>query len=77
MWGKDSKSASERTGAMQLDGWKGKFLGNLSVLDGTGSLQSEALNPLSHVRAARNSGTTPERLELDVRDDAVVVDTDL
>jgi hypothetical protein len=67
----------KRTRAVELDGREAELLRNVSVLDLLRVLEREALDALGHVRAARDCGAAAERLELDVGDDAVLVDADL
>jgi hypothetical protein len=62
---------------VELDGREAELLGNLRVLNLLGVLEREALDALSHVRAARNGRATSESLELDIGDDTVFVDTNL
>ena len=66
-----------RTGAMQLDGRQSKLLCDFSVLDRAGGFERQALDALSHVAARGDSRAAPERLELDVADNAVLVHADL
>ena len=63
-------------GAMQLDRRKAQFPRDLGVLDRAGSFERQSLDSLRHVGGGRDCGTTAESLELDVRDDTVVVDLD-
>jgi hypothetical protein len=70
-------SHGRRTRTVELDGREAELLGNLRVLNLLGVLEREALDTLSHVRAARNSRAASESLELDIGDDTVFVDTNL
>ena len=62
---------------MELDWRETELLRNFCVLDFFCVLEGEALDSLGHVRARRNGTPAAERLELDVGDDAVLVDADL
>jgi len=63
--------------AVQLDWRQAQLLGYLRVPDGSRLLQAHSLHSLRHVRRAGNGRTTAKSLELDIRDDALVVDPDL
>lgn len=54
-----------------------KLLGDLSVLDQTRIVQTQSPDSLSHIRATGDRTSTSKRLELDVRDDSLVIDLDL
>lgn len=73
--GPDSVFGQHR--AVELDGGQTKLLSNLSVLDQPRIIQTQTPNPLGHIRATGNRTPTSKRLELDVRDDPLVVDLDL
>jgi hypothetical protein len=62
---------------MKLHGWEAKLLGNLSVLDLASFLQRETFDSLGHVRTGSDGTPTTKRLELDVGDDPILIDTDL
>ena len=62
---------------MKFDGGQAQLLRDLRVFDLLSVLEREPLDPLGHIGAGRNGAAAPERLELDVGDDAVLVDTDL
>lgn len=63
--------------ALTLHRGKAELLGNLGVLDLTSLLQRHALDSFRHVAARGDGRSTAEGLELDIRDDAVIVDSNL
>ena len=62
---------------MELDGRQAQLLCDLRVFDLLGLLEREALDALGHVRAGGDSTPAAKGLELDVGDDAVLVDANL
>ena len=62
---------------MEFDWWETELLRYFCVLDFFCVLEGETLDSLGHVRARRNGTPAAERLKLDVRDDTILVDTNL
>jgi len=62
---------------LTLDRGKTKLLCDLGVLDLTSLLQSHSLDPLCHITARGDSGSTSECLEFDIGNDSIVIDSDL
>lgn len=62
---------------MEFHGGKSELLSNLRVFYFTGLVKREAHDTLGHVRTRGNGTAAAKRLELDVRDDTIVVDTNL
>jgi hypothetical protein len=62
---------------MEFDGGECELLSNLRVFYFTGLVEREAHDTLGHVRTRSDGASATKRLELDVRDNTVVVDTNL
>lgn len=62
---------------MKLNRGQTKFFGNFSIFDFASLVQGETSDALSHVRAGRDGAATTKCLELDVRDNSIVVNTNL
>jgi hypothetical protein len=60
---------------MEFDGGESELLSNLRVFYFTGLVEREAHDTLGHVRTRGDGASAAKRLELDVRDDTIVVYT--
>lgn len=60
---------------MEFHGGESELLSNLRVFYFTGLVEREAHDTLGHVRARGDGTSAAKRLELDVRDDTIVVNT--
>jgi hypothetical protein len=72
-WG--TRLADIPTRTVEFDRWKRKLLGDLRIFYLSGLLERKTLDTFSHIRTGGNGASTAKRFELDVRDDAVLVDT--
>lgn len=62
---------------MEFDGGKSELLSNLRVFYFTGLVDREAHDTLGHVRTRGDGASAAKRLELNVRDNTALVDTNL
>lgn len=60
---------------MQFDRWERELLCNLRVFDFSSLIKRKTLHTLGHIRTGGDGTSTAKCFKLDVRDDAVVVDT--
>ena len=60
---------------MEFNRGESELLSNLRVFDFTSLVERKALDTLGHVRTGGNGASAAKRLELDVRDNTVIVDT--
>lgn len=62
---------------MKFDRGKRKFLCNFRIFYFSSLIKRETLHALGHIRTGGNCASTAKCFKFDIRDDAVVVDTDL
>ena len=62
---------------MKFDRGKREFLCNLGIFDFSSLIKRQTLHTLGHIRTRGNCASTAKCFELDIRNDAFFVDTNL